>query len=57
VVVALPSLLTFSYEDNVAPSLDALQRRLGLSEAELRKVLLLTLTLTLTLTPQPKPQP
>ena len=56
-VVALPSLLTFSYEDNVAPSLNALQRRLGLSEAELRKVLLLTLTFPPTLTPQPKPQP
>ena len=41
----------------MAPSLDALQRRLGLSEAELRKVLLLTRTLTLTLTPQPQPQP
>ena len=40
----------------MAPSLDALQRRLGLSEAELRKVLLLTLALTLTLTPQPQPQ-
>ena len=54
--MAIPSLLTFSYEDNVAPSLDALQHRLGLSEAELRKVVLgLTLTLTLTLTTDPNP--
>ena len=36
--MAIPSLLTFSYEANVAPSLDALQLRLGLSDAELRKV-------------------
>jgi mTERF domain-containing protein len=40
VVVGLPSLLTFSYAANIAPSLDALQARLGLSDAELRKVVL-----------------
>ena len=38
VVVALPSVLGYSFESNISPSLEALQSRLALSEAQLRKV-------------------
>ncbi len=40
VVVALPSLLGMSVEDNVEPTLEWLQRRLDLDDAGLRKVVL-----------------
>jgi len=40
VVLGLPSVLGFSYEANIAPSLAALQSRLALSEVELKKVVL-----------------
>ena len=39
-VLRLPTVLGYSIEANVLPSLAALQERLGLSEAELRKVVL-----------------
>ena len=38
VVVAMPSVLSFSFESNIEPSLAKLQSRLGLSEAQLQKV-------------------
>jgi len=40
VVLGLPSVLSCSYEANIAPSLAALQSRLSLSEPELKKVVL-----------------
>jgi mTERF domain-containing protein len=39
-VLGLPSVLGYSYEDNLKPSLAKLQERLGLSEPELKKVVL-----------------
>ena len=39
-VLGLPTVLGLSVEANVLPSLAALQERLGLSEAELKKVVL-----------------
>ena len=42
VVIRLPSVLGYSVEANVLPSLAALQSRLGLSDAELIKVVLRT---------------
>jgi hypothetical protein len=41
VVLALPTVLGLSYEDNIKPSLAKLQERLGLREAELKVVLAL----------------
>ena len=38
VVVALPAVLSLSFESNLEPSLAKLQARLGLSEAQLQKV-------------------
>ena len=37
-VVKVPSVLSFSFESNIEPSLAKLQSRLGLSEAQLQKV-------------------
>ena len=37
-VVALPQMLGYSVEDNLAPTLDWLQTRLDLDEAELKKM-------------------
>ena len=36
----LPTVLGYRFEANVKPKLDAIQRRIGLSEAELRKIVL-----------------
>jgi hypothetical protein len=38
IVVALPSVLSYSFESNIEPSLAKLQSRLELSEAQLQKV-------------------
>ena len=40
-MLRLPAVLGYSVEENVLPSLAALQSRLGLSEAELKKVVLM----------------
>ena len=42
VVVALPQVLSCSFESNIEPSLAKLQSRLGLSEAQLQKVVVAT---------------
>ena len=39
-MLTLPQVLSYSYEANIEPLLAALKRRLGLSEVELKKIVL-----------------